>query len=246
MILTAMSDQTAAMNRMADAVAGILTHLDPKQAGKFAAPDFKRPLASYATFDWASIDATVTQSDRHGATEVEYNGAVFRRYRSNDDDPKGVDIRFRRVVSGTPQDKNMVWASLVKFADYKKKDPPKPLRGELADTISDAQKAAVQQPKPVAVAVAPTTRAPQPAAYAPPPTVLEKLQARFNTLPNDNTLTATLRQLKADINTQALPLSVLPFEAQAGEPLPDAVKRMRAVLDEVIARSAVAMPQGVK
>jgi len=138
MLLTAMSDQTAAMNRMADAMAGILFHLDPKQAAKFAAPGYMRPLAAYATFDWSSIDAPVIAFDRHGATEVEHNGVAYRRYRSNDDDPKGVDIRFRRVVSGTPEGKDMVWATLIKFADKKAKDAPRPLRGELAEKIEQA------------------------------------------------------------------------------------------------------------
>lgn len=141
MVLTAMSDQTVAMNRMADAMTGILLHLDPKQAAKFAAPGYMRPLAAYATFEWNSIDAHVIAFDRHGATEVEHNGVAYRRYRSNDDDPKGVDIRFRRVVAGTPEGKDMVWATLIKFADKRQKDPPRPLRGELAEKIEQAQTA---------------------------------------------------------------------------------------------------------
>lgn len=153
MLLTAMSDQTAAMNRMADAMVGILLHLDPKQAAKFAAPGYQRPLAAYATFDWNSIDATVIGFDRHGATEVEHNGVAYRRYRSNDDDPKGVDIRFRRVVAGTPEGKDMVWATLIKFADKKAKEAPRPLRGELAEKI---EQAAAEQAKS---ANAPTSRA---------------------------------------------------------------------------------------
>ena len=143
LLLTAMSDQTAAMNRMADAMTGILLHLDPKQAAKFAAPGYMRPLAAYASFDWNSIDAHVIAFDRHGATEVEYNGVAYRRYRSNDDDPKGVDIRFRRVVSGTPEGKDMIWATLIKFADKKAKDAPRPLRGELAEKIEQAAATAV-------------------------------------------------------------------------------------------------------
>lgn len=144
LLLTAMSDQTAAMNRMADAMTGILLHLDPKQAAKFAAPGYQRPLAAYATFDWNSIDATVIGFDRHGATEVEHNGVAYRRYRSNDDDPKGIDIRFRRVVAGTPEGKDMVWATLIKFADKRQKDPPRPLRGELAEKVEQAASAAAK------------------------------------------------------------------------------------------------------
>ena len=164
MILTAMSDQTNALNRMADALAGILLHLDPKQAAKFAGPGFQRPLAAYATFDWNSIDAHVISFDRHGATEVEHNGVSYRRYRSNDDDPKGVDIRFRRVVSGTPEGKDMVWATLIKFADRKAKDPPRPLRGELAEKIEAAAEQAAQQ---ASVTIISPAAAPRPALNAP-------------------------------------------------------------------------------
>ena len=178
MLLTAMSDQTAAMNRMADAIAGILLHLDPKQAAKFAAPGYLRPLAAYASFDWNSIDAHVIAFDRHGATEVEHNGVAYRRYRSNDDDPKGVDIRFRRVVAGTPEGKDMVWATLVKFADKKAKDAPRPLRGELAEKIEQAAEQAAHRatvtilaptPAPVmaqAAIAAPAPKAPEPKPVA--------------------------------------------------------------------------------
>lgn len=163
LLLTAMSDQTAATNRMADALTGILLHLDPKQAAKFAAPGYMRPLAAYASFDWNSIDAHVIAFDRHGATEVEHNGVAYRRYRSNDDDPKGIDIRFRRVVSGTPEGKDMIWATLIKFADKRQKDPPRQLKGELAEKIEQAAAAAAKSahvPASIAVAIAPTTPAP--------------------------------------------------------------------------------------
>lgn len=169
MLLTAMSDQTTAMNRMADAMAGILLHLDPKQAAKFAAPGYMRPLAAYASFDWNSIDATVIAFDRHGATEVEHNGVAYRRYRSNDDDPKGVDIRFRRVLSGTPEGKDMVWATLIKFADKRQKDPPRPLRGELAEKIEHAAADAAHRINPPAAAPAPALAEPSKPETTPPP-----------------------------------------------------------------------------
>lgn len=181
MVLTALSDQTAAMNRMADALTGILLHLNPKAAAKMAAPGYMRPLAAYASFDWRSIDADVIAFDRHGATEVEHNGVAYRRYRSNDDDPKGVDIRFRRVVAGTPEGKDMVWGTLIKFADKRAKDAPRPLRGELAEKIEQAQSAGsaataaasvtIQPPTAISVTSWPTTPAPQPVPVVAPPTV---------------------------------------------------------------------------
>lgn len=138
LILAALSDQTNAINRLADAAEVIAHQIAPDQAKRLYAPNYMRPLRDYATFNWSSIGATVTAFDKHGATEVEHNSHVYKRYRSSDDDPKGIDIRFRRVASGTVDEKNLVWATLIKFAD-KKREPARPLRGELAETIQAAQ-----------------------------------------------------------------------------------------------------------
>jgi hypothetical protein len=42
-------------------------------------PDYKRPLAEFARFDWASIKAVVLSTDRQGPTAVEWNGQQFIR-----------------------------------------------------------------------------------------------------------------------------------------------------------------------
>lgn len=256
MLLTAMSDQTVAMNRMADAMTGILLHLDPKQAAKFAAPGYMRPLLAYATFDWNSIDAHVIAFDRSGATEVEHNGVAYRRYRSNDDDPKGIDIRFRRVVSGTPEGKDMIWATLIKFADKKAKDAPRPLRGELAAAIEGAQQKVIEGKATtvdhVQALAGPTE------ILKPSPSVLEseadaakrlggqvrsvhqiqleKLNGylaridRITSKTKANERKIQLGELKAGINTEATLLGLHGFEGKSGQSLDDAQAQLRGVL----------------
>jgi hypothetical protein len=101
------------------------------------APNLQRKLEDYAGFDWDTIGAHVEAFDRHGATEVSWNGRIFKRYRSTEDDDKGQDIRFRRVASGTVAEKNLKWETLIKFGGNRK--PAKPLRGELAEKIEHKQ-----------------------------------------------------------------------------------------------------------
>ena len=87
------------------------------------APNLTRPLADYDTFDFETQipGCLVIARDRDNfPTEVEYDGRVYRRYRSAEDDVKGRDIRYRCVVSGTVAEKNMVWATLIAFREPKK------------------------------------------------------------------------------------------------------------------------------
>jgi hypothetical protein len=87
------------------------------------APNLTRPLADYDTFDFETQipGCLVIARDRDNfPTEVEYDGRVYRRYRSAEDDVKGRDIRYRCVVSGTVADKNMEWATLIAFREPKK------------------------------------------------------------------------------------------------------------------------------
>lgn len=238
MLLTCMSDQTAAMNRMADALTGILLHLDPKQAAKFAAPGYMRPLLAYATFDWNSIDAHVIAFDRSGATEVEHNGVAYRRYRSNDDDPKGIDIRFRRVVSGNPEGKDMIWATLIKFADKKAKDAPRPLRGELAAAIEGAQQKVIEGQATTVIKPEPAVARAKQLGGVERKSVdqiqLERILAiedQMGKLPSEfDGRAAGLKKLKAEVNKEAILLSLHQFESVKGEKIEDAEKRLRGVL----------------
>lgn len=73
--------QMLALERLADT----LTRLAPQNT---QAPNYQHPLESFASFDWGSIGATVTRSDRCGAAVVSWQGSLFvRRSPSNKFDP---------------------------------------------------------------------------------------------------------------------------------------------------------------
>jgi hypothetical protein len=131
--------------------------------GDRPAPKLLRSLEAYANFDWTTIGAAVIAHDRHGATEVEWGGRMFVRRRSAEDDNKGEDIRFTRVVSGTVAEKNLVWETLIKFGGNRK--PAKPLRGDLAEKVENS---AASLP-PAAPATTPVAVVPPPAKVIPPP-----------------------------------------------------------------------------
>ena len=76
-----LADATAAQQRT-PTLTGLLIHMDPKAAGKLAAPGYLRPLGAYKSFNWDSINADVIAFDKDGATEVEHNGQAYRRYAS--------------------------------------------------------------------------------------------------------------------------------------------------------------------
>ena len=70
-----------ALERIAEAV----ERLAPAST---AAPNYTYPLESFSSFDWASINATVVQSDQYGAAIVSWKGQQFvRRSPSNKFDP---------------------------------------------------------------------------------------------------------------------------------------------------------------
>jgi hypothetical protein len=104
------------------------------------APNLLRPLADYAGFDWEHHipGCVIIAQDRDGATEVEHDGRVYRRYRSAEDDAKGRDIRYRRVVSGTVAEKNCVWATLIAFREPK---AVRPLNSSVREAVAEGQAA---------------------------------------------------------------------------------------------------------
>lgn len=131
------------------------------------APNVELPFVDYADFDPAAIGAKGVAKDKYGWTQLEWGMRSFYRRRSGEDDEKGEAIRFSRCTSGTVQDKNQTWETLVRFRDRK---APKKLTEDQAERMQAAAQSHRQQqpaPKqsPVAVAVAPTGPAPtQPVA----------------------------------------------------------------------------------
>lgn len=64
----------------------VLNRLDiGSRQGGDVAPNYIKPLSEYETFKWDTINAEVIDSDRDGATTVEWKGRQFTRRRGNPD-----------------------------------------------------------------------------------------------------------------------------------------------------------------
>ncbi len=78
------------------------------------APNLHKPMAEFASFDWATINAKVIKGDDDGASAVEWNGRVFtRRSPSNKFDPA---IWFSRAV-GRDENGTNRYEKLITFRD---------------------------------------------------------------------------------------------------------------------------------
>ena len=98
-----------------------------------AAPNLSKPLADYPTFNWATIGATVIDSDRDGATTVEWKNRQFTRRRGNPDyEPV---VYFSRGVGKDKETGKNLYEWLITF-----REPPKAKR--LPDDTKDAMEQA--------------------------------------------------------------------------------------------------------
>lgn len=79
-----------------------------------ASPNYRRQLAEYPNFDWQAIGATVSQSDDHGASEVEWRGHRFTRRSGSG--KYGEAIWFSRPT-GSDDNGGTSYARLITFKD---------------------------------------------------------------------------------------------------------------------------------
>jgi hypothetical protein len=97
--------QMVALERIADSISAIA----PVST---AAPNYQRPLETFARFDWESIGATVERSDQYGAAVVSWRGLQFvRRSPSN----KFKEIIFFSRCVGKDDDGNNKYERLISF-----------------------------------------------------------------------------------------------------------------------------------
>jgi hypothetical protein len=77
-----------------------------------AAPNYQRPLETFTSFDWESINATVERSDQYGAAIVSWRGLQFvRRSPSN---KFGEAVWFSRCT-GKGEDGENKYERLISF-----------------------------------------------------------------------------------------------------------------------------------
>jgi hypothetical protein len=175
------------------------------------APNLTRPLADYDTFDFETQipGCLVIARDRDNfPTEVEYDGRVYRRYRSAEDDVKGRDIRYRCVVSGTVAEKNMVWATLIAFREPKKvRDLNSSVKAGIAEGKATRQATAATQRDSVAPAMTPVQPAVDPVTQA-----AEALGGKVRTEPAPELVRA--RAELAKLNSDAIDAGIeVPYSA---------------------------------
>ncbi len=101
------------------------------------APNYKRPIADFAGFDWETIGARVVKTDAYGVAQVEHNDQVYTRRAP--ENKFGEAIWFSRP-DGKDADGNNRYVRLITFRTF----------GE-AEPISRKAEALVQAaPKPAA------------------------------------------------------------------------------------------------
>jgi hypothetical protein len=105
--------QTTALER----IAASLERLAPVNQ---QAPNYQKPLEEFRSFDWATIGATVLQSDPSGVAIVEWNGQQFTR--RSPTNKFGEAIWFSRSV-GKDDEGNVRYERLITFRKFGEVEP---------------------------------------------------------------------------------------------------------------------------
>jgi len=138
------------------------------------APAFNRPMSEYKDFDWSSIGATVTETDRDGVSVVEWGGYNWkRRNPSNNFDNA---IFYTRPI-GKKEDGSNKYARLITFKEVGKVKSLNRDTEELVESAA-AKKKTGPLPSQVARAAMATSREQQ------PPAGIEHLPARKTDVPS--------------------------------------------------------------
>lgn len=161
------------------------------------APELRRPLADYLTFDWSKIGARILAQDQDGPTIVEHNGRIYKRRAP--DNKYGAAIWFSRA-DGKDAEGNNNYVSLISFEIFTQTVEPigHKVREALAQYRKQAPRRQAPPPPPAApraeslpppmidpqAPLTPPARTPQPAGLAPKPSPahLRVLQQLINRL----------------------------------------------------------------
>lgn len=122
-----------------------------------AAPNYHKPLADYTSFDWSKIGAIVLESDKDGATTVEWKNRSFTRRRGNPDfDPV---IYFSRSTGVDSVTGKRVYEWLITFKEPAK---AKRLPDDTKDAMAEAAARKQQQQPSQPVTTPPTEKGDSP------------------------------------------------------------------------------------
>ncbi len=104
-------------NTVLERIAASLERLAPANQ---SAPNYQKTLEEFRGFDWATIGATVVQSDPSGAAIVEWSGQQFTR--RSPTNKFGEAIWFSRSV-GKDDDGNTRYERLITFRKMGEVEP---------------------------------------------------------------------------------------------------------------------------
>lgn len=138
-----MTTQTALLERIAIALERIAFTMSPES------PNYRRPLADFANFDWSQIGASVTATDAHGATIIEWAGYEWKRRNKAD---FGNDIFYTRPA-GKDETGRTRYLRLITFS------PPTPVKKVSADVREALAEATAVLPAPPAPVASPADEA---------------------------------------------------------------------------------------
>lgn len=137
------SELTRQLIRIADALERMANGGEP------TAPEMRRPIEEYKTFDWAAIDASVVNSDIDGATMVEYAGTLWTRRspvnkyepaiwfsRANGKDAVGAVKYLKLITFQTIHDADPLPKKAAELASRPAFIAPPPPKKELPSTIA--------------------------------------------------------------------------------------------------------------
>ena len=112
-LISLLSAQTAALARIANALEAIALTNAP-------APNFIKPIAAYADFDFTSIGALVKGRDANGPTELEWGGYLWTR--RSPQNKFGEAIWFSRPT-GKDAEGNVKYIRLITFKKLTEAEP---------------------------------------------------------------------------------------------------------------------------
>ena len=93
------------------------------EANKLA-PNYRRKLTEYPSFDWASIDAEVVNTDGYGVQAVQWGGYEWTR--KSPDNAYGDDVFFSRSI-GKDESGKHIRVRLIGFYSPRQQSAPRPI-----------------------------------------------------------------------------------------------------------------------
>lgn len=137
--------QTERLLALLGSIAGSLATIERSLLPE--APNYKRPIEDFATFDWDSIGARVVKTDVYGVAQVEHNDQIYTR--------RAPENKFNEAIwfsrpDGKDADGNNRYVRLITFRKFGEAEPisrkAEALVQRAAPAAQDARQTATEAP----------------------------------------------------------------------------------------------------